>query len=91
MFGEEDREKRERERKRDKHQSVASLMRPDQGSNPQPRDVPRPGMELSPFLSMVWHSNQLSHLFRAVRPFLVNRLVKNKDQEISPCEDATIL
>ena len=43
---------RQREREREKHQSVASNRCPDQGSNPQSRYVPWPGKKLQPF--SVW-------------------------------------
>ena len=50
---------------REKHQMVASCMCPDQGSNPQPRYVSRPGLEPTTFWCMGQHSNKLSHLARA--------------------------
>ena len=41
-------------------------MRPNQGSNPQPRYVPWPGIEPATFWCMGRCSNQLNHLARAL-------------------------
>ena len=44
--------------------------RPDWRSNPQPRDVPWPGVESTTFQSTGQHSNQLSYQARAYLAFL---------------------
>ena len=56
----------ERERERKKHQSVASCLRPDWGSNPQPVCAPWPETEPTTFWRMGQRSNQLSHPARAI-------------------------
>ena len=40
---------RERKEEREKHQLIASPMHPNQGSNPQPRYVPRSGIKPTAF------------------------------------------
>ena len=52
---------REGGREGEKHQLVASHMRPDWGPNKQSWYVPWPGIEPSTFWCMGQHSNQLSH------------------------------
>ena len=52
---------------REKHESVASHMRPNRTSNPQPRYVPWLGIEPAHFWCMGWCSNQPSHLARAAQ------------------------
>ena len=49
------------ERKKVKHWSLASHTRPDQGSNPHPRDVPWPEIKPANFWCTGRCSNQLSH------------------------------
>ena len=61
---------RERERNidgREKHQLATSHMRPNQGSNLHPRQVPSLRIESPPFWCIGWHSNQLSHAGQGCR------------------------
>ena len=64
-FRETGKEKQRNIKVREKHQSVASRMCPDQELNLQPRYVCWPEIEPTTFWCVWWCSNQLSQLARA--------------------------
>ena len=63
-------EERQRNRARERDQLVASCTHPNGGQNPQPQNVPRPGVETSAFWCRGGCFHQPNHMARATYAFL---------------------